>query len=318
MKYGLPYKGSKNRLAERITRFLPEGEHLIDLFCGGCAVSHAALLRGKWAHVHINDADWRPPTLFKEILEGKYADEKRWIGREDFFRLKDTDPYVACVWSFGNDMRTYMYSSELEPFKRAIHYAVYFGDGAPLRELGHDPSFLNGIDETRARYSAVRRYFIGENVPRGQVYENVGRADAVTNIGRLRLQHMERRQSLPQCETNKATPRLTMSTLDYAEVEIPEGSVVYCDIPYIGTNVYDKKNKFDYERFYQWAESQAAPIFISSYEMPRDRFDVVAEWAHQSRICATKNYLVQERLFVPKRQKERGGGGPVQLSLFDD
>lgn len=38
-KYGLPYKGSKNKLAERIVDLLPKKKHLVDLFCGGCAVS---------------------------------------------------------------------------------------------------------------------------------------------------------------------------------------------------------------------------------------------------------------------------------------
>lgn len=58
MKYGLPYKGSKNKLAERIVRLLPKRTNLVDLFCGGCAVSHAALLMGKYEHVHINDINW--------------------------------------------------------------------------------------------------------------------------------------------------------------------------------------------------------------------------------------------------------------------
>lgn len=159
MKYGLPYKGSKNKLAERIVRLLPEADHLIDLFCGGCAVSHAALLRGKWPHVHVNDADWRCPELFVNALQGKYADERRWVSREDFERLKLSDPYVACVWSFGNNMRNYLYSRDLEPLKRAVHYAVFFADYAPAVSLGHDLSFLSGIDGAERRYSAVRRYF---------------------------------------------------------------------------------------------------------------------------------------------------------------
>ncbi len=232
MRYGLPYKGSKAKLAERIVRFLPNGEHLIDPFCGGCAVSHAALLRGKWAHVHANDVDWRMPALFKDALAGKYADERRWIGREDFFRLKDTDPYVACVWSFGNNMRDYMYAADVEPIKCAIHYAVLFNDCAPLLELGYDPSFLDGIEGVRARYSALRRYFLGTGERHGELYENIERAERIKNMGRARLQHRERQanvKSLAECAT--ASPTLTTSSTDYANVAIPEGSVVYCDPP---------------------------------------------------------------------------------------
>lgn len=159
MKYGLPYKGSKNKLAERIVRLLPKRTNLVDLFCGGCAVSHAALLMGKYEHVHINDINWMCPTLFINALQGKYNDERRWISRDDFFRLKDSDPYVAVVWSFGNNMRDYLYSREIEPLKRAIHYALFFSDYSLGKELGHDFSFIDPISDPQQRYIAIKHYF---------------------------------------------------------------------------------------------------------------------------------------------------------------
>lgn len=159
MKYGLPYKGSKNKLAERIVRLLPKRNHLIDLFCGGCAVSHAALLIKKYEHIHINDVNWMCPTLFMDALAGKYNNDTRWISREDFFRLKDSDPYVAVVWSFGNNMRDYLYSKEIEPLKKAIHYAMFFSDYSLGKELGHDLSFIDPIHDIQKRYIAVKRYF---------------------------------------------------------------------------------------------------------------------------------------------------------------
>lgn len=159
MKYGLPYKGSKNKLAERIVRLLPKRTNLVDLFCGGCAVSHAALLMGKYEHVHINDINWMCPTLFINALQGKYNDERRWISRDDFFRLKDSDPYVAVVWSFGNNMRDYLYSREIEPLKRAIHYALFFSDYSLGKELGHDFSFVDTISDPQQRYIAIKHYF---------------------------------------------------------------------------------------------------------------------------------------------------------------
>ena len=159
MKYGLPYKGSKNKLAERIVSLLPKRTHLIDLFCGGCAVSHAALLRNKYEHIHINDINWMCPTLFIDALNGKYQNETRWISREDFFRLKDTDPYVAVVWSFGNNLRDYLYSKEIEPLKKAIHYAIFFRDYSLGKKLGYDLSFIDPNSDIQRRYAAVKRYF---------------------------------------------------------------------------------------------------------------------------------------------------------------
>lgn len=181
MKYGLPYKGSKNKLAERIVSLLPKRTHLIDLFCGGCAVSHAALLRNKYEHIHINDINWICPTLFIDALNGKYQNETRWISREDFFRLKDTDPYVAVVWSFGNNLRNYLYSKEIEPLKKAIHYAIFFRDYTLGKELGYDLSFIEPISDIQRRYAAVKRYFSQFGHFQQQIFEGDNRISQIGN-----------------------------------------------------------------------------------------------------------------------------------------
>ncbi len=200
MKYGLPYKGSKNKLAERIVRLLPKRTHLVDLFCGGCAVSHAAMVMKKYEHIHINDLNWMCPTLFIDALSGKYNNETRWISREDFFRLRDTDPYVAVVWSFGNNLRDYLYSQEIEPLKKAIHYAMFFSDYSLGRELGHDLSFIDPIKDIQQRYIAVKRYFSQYGHFQQQSFE--GGQMQVEHFARTeRLSHLRGRpseNSLPQ------------------------------------------------------------------------------------------------------------------------
>lgn len=354
MKYGLPYKGSKNKLAERIVSLLPKRTHLIDLFCGGCAVSHAALLRNKYEHIHINDINWICPTLFIDALNGKYQNETRWISREDFFRLKDTDPYVAVVWSFGNNLRDYLYSKEIEPLKKAIHYAIFFRDYTLGKELGYDLSFIEPISDIQRRYAAVKRYFSQFGHFQQQSFEGGQncrdcRAQKLTTES-IRLENAERwntraifqkkkiqtpkRTSIrrkPQlhctdCNTESDNypcreirggrfSNITSSVLDYAKVEISNDSVIYCEIPYEDTNVYNKAEGFDYERFYDWCEHQTQPVFISSYQMPDDRFDCIEEFSHRSTLSATANNLVTERIYVPKHQKERGNRA-IQLSLF--
>ena len=124
--YGLSMKGSKSKLAERIVSLFPRATHLYDLFCGGSAISHCALLKNKYQHIHINDINPMMPGAFIKALQGGFDDEDRWISREDFFRLKDTDPYVAICFSFGNDLKTYCYGKEVEPLKKALHYAIFF------------------------------------------------------------------------------------------------------------------------------------------------------------------------------------------------
>ena len=137
MRYGVPYQGSKNKICKWVIDNLPSGNVLVDLFAGGCSVTHAAMLSGKWDYFIANDIG-DAPEVFINAIEGKYAAENRWISREDFERLKDTDPYVSLCWSFGNDRSNYLYAREVEPWKKALHYARVFGDTSLLREMGID------------------------------------------------------------------------------------------------------------------------------------------------------------------------------------
>ena len=134
MRYGVPYRGSKNKIADWVVDHLPDGKTLVDLFAGGCAVTHAAILAGKWENFIINDLS-DAPEVFENAVNGKYANEKRWISRKDFYKLKDSDPYVRFCWSFGNNGRDYLYAKEVEPWKKALHYARVFGDTSLLRNM---------------------------------------------------------------------------------------------------------------------------------------------------------------------------------------
>ena len=142
-RYGIPYKGSKNSIARKIVSFLPSADVLIDICAGGCAITHAALelcegLAPKWKRIIANDICEMPLKLFRGAICGEYADEKRWIDRETFQKLKDVDPYVRYCWSFGNNGIDYLYAQEVEPWKKALHYARVFGDTSLLRNMGID------------------------------------------------------------------------------------------------------------------------------------------------------------------------------------
>lgn len=123
------------------------------------------------------------PTLFIDALNGKYNDESRWISHEDFSRLKDTDPYVAIVWSFGNNMRNYLYSREIEPLKKAIHYAIFFSDYSLGKELGYDLSFIDHIPDLQKRYIAVKHYFSKHDNIHQVSFDDAGGAEKVETAG---------------------------------------------------------------------------------------------------------------------------------------
>ena len=118
----MPYKGSKNAIAEKLINAMPDAEYFVDLFGGGGAMSHCAALSHKYKKVIYNELEPLVYKGFTMAIHGEYSKEKRWISREDFHKLKTVDPYAVLCFSFGNTMKGYAYSKEIEPWKRALHY----------------------------------------------------------------------------------------------------------------------------------------------------------------------------------------------------
>lgn len=136
VRYGVPYKGSKNQIAEWVCSHFPVATNFYDLFCGGCSITHAAMLKSDFQCFFINDIDGRASRLFLDSINGQLSAEKRWISREDFFKLKETDPYILFCWSFGNAGEDYLYSREVESWKKALHYAYVFNDVSLFEGFG--------------------------------------------------------------------------------------------------------------------------------------------------------------------------------------
>ena len=311
-KYGVSYKGSKSKIVDKLAEVIPYRgiDNFYDLFAGGCAVTHKMYLEGRYKHYYANDIDGRALRLFCDGLKGKYANETRWISREDFFNLKDCDPYVSCCWSFGNNQRDYLYSRAIEPYKKACHYAIVFGDFALLKDLYPDVGAaceitLNGIvdiHERRIKFRSVIGCKLAERSNSGLM-----RLSQENDVDRLEsLERLERLQSLESLERLES---FEYSVSDYKAVEIKPNSVIYADIPYISTNTYDGTSSvvqpFNHEEFYDWCCKQKELVLISEYYMPADRFTKVWSTNHVQSLCATKTSSVQECLFVPTHQLEK-------------
>ena len=310
--YGVSYKGSKSRIVEKLVEAIPYVgvDNFYDLFAGGCAVTHKMLLDGRFKHYFANDIDGQALRLFYDGLKGKYANETRWISREDFFNLKNSDPYVSCCWSFGNNQRDYLYSKSIEPYKKACHYAIVFGDFSLLKDLYPDVgaacevalSGMWGIHERRIKFRSVIDCKLAERSNSWLL-----RLSQENDVDRLEsLERLERLQSLERLERLE---RFEYSVSDYKDVEIKPNSVIYADIPYISTNTYNKKSStsqsFNHDEFYGWCYKQNELVLISEYYMPKDRFTKVWSTNHVQSLCATKTSSVQECLFVPTHQLEK-------------
>lgn len=135
MRYGITYKGSKNRIAEDIINRLPSGERFVDLFGGGFAMSHCALLSGKYESVLYNDIEPLIVDLIRRAINGEFNYDRftpKFISREEFFANKDKDGYIKYIWSFSNNGKDYIYGRKIEPIQKQMHNLIVFNKQSDL------------------------------------------------------------------------------------------------------------------------------------------------------------------------------------------
>ena len=315
-RYGIPYMGSKNSIAQEIVNLLPPRENLYDLFCGGCAITHCAIENNKFSNYYINDLQPKQAQFFLDCVNGKYKNETRWIDRDTFFKEYENSPYISCVWSFGNKGATYIYGKDIEPLKKALHYAIVFNDYSLLKEQGYDIPNFSDIESMSERRKRICKFM-------KTTYKEI-------NSNMQPLQNLERLENLNRID--KLSDRIKATCLDYSQVEIKANSVIYCDIPYENTSNYlvnrngksRVKSIFDYERFYEWACNQKELVVISSYEIKDNRFTCVWQREKNSLLNQHKGQkkVVIERLYIPNHQLEIWNSynnliDKKQLSIFD-
>lgn len=302
MRYGIPYIGSKNAIAEWVVNLLPEGDVLCDLFCGGCAITHCALLQNKYKKIIINDINDQLPNFFVECINGLHTVEKHteWVSREKFFAEKESDILIKLLWSFGNNGCDYLYGRNIEEYKKSLHECIFEGNAEKLKPYGYDIK----VDKNKKiydRYLDVRKQIKAKSKERSLT--------SLESLERLQnLENLERLQNL--------TDKIEAHSGDYQDIKIPEGAVIYCDIPYTCS---DRKARygvhFDYDRFYKWANEQEN-IFISEYWMP-DNFICIAE-KKKTVLCGNTNgKYANEKIFTNRKTLEKRTIIPMdQLSLF--
>lgn len=280
--YGLPYQGSKNKIAEFIISNLPRAEHFYDLFAGGCAITHCALVSGKYNHIHANDIQVKYPQLFYDAAHGKYRNENRVITRDEFFMFKYTDALVELCWSFGNGRTTYLWDKNIEDVKQAACKVIMCDDMINRRLY-----FYEFIKKLKSIMFVDQK----DKLIQLKTFESLERIQC--------LERLERIQCLECLGEMHILERLDISGKSYNEVEILPNSVVYCDPPYIGTKGYCVE--FDHEQFYEWLRNTNFPVYISEYTMPSD-FAIVASIDKISNFSATdKSTVKQENLYIHER-----------------
>ena len=170
----------------------------------------------------------------------------------------------------------------------ALHIAVQQG-WIPPEEISEQEYKLLKYD-LDGNYSDHMRGFVGF----GLSYGGKWFGGYARNYERVRNYSIESWNSLKRKHENLIDVNFT--NLNYSQVEIPDVSLIYCDIPYKDTTKYST-GSFDHEAFYSYAkqkQSEGHVVYVSEYEhnVP-EGWEVI--WRYESTKSIRNKDKVQEK-----------------------
>lgn len=299
-KFGLPYTGSKNRIAPWLMEMLPDCDHFVDVFSGGCAVSHAMILYGKAKKITLNDINGDVPALFLDALHGdleKYS-PYQWIDRTTFFEQKDTNPFIRLVYSFGYNGKCYLYSRQIEEYRHAVHSAITENKWSDFKKLCPEVcdntikalEFVESFDERRLVFQRELALSLRKlsDVDKNIKTKNPLYASSSTLSGHKCADQLERIKRIIDIKHSNFHSIQTKS-MDYRLLDIPNNSVVFCDPPYKDSAVKYNNTKFNHEDFYDWCIEKAKynDVYVTEYNIDHPNFQLIGEKARQFSLNAT-------------------------------
>lgn len=299
--FGLPYLGSKNAIAIDILRFLPAGRRFCDLCGGGGAVTHAALTSYKWDEVLYNEISPLVVRAFRMAMHGRFANEKRWISREDFMRFKTVDPYTAFCFSFGNNLIEYVYARENELWFKALHYARMFKNFSLFREWEID------TDGTAKDFKLHREEYLAK------YKKHTGQCNEIKEFMHCNhLQALTRIQSLADA-LGPLESKLTITCDTYLNYQYRDGDIVYLDVPYQDTKCRSYSG-FDSDEFYNWAKTRQYQVFFSSFA--DDSLPFYRVWEKNRIVGLDEQRYTKTECIYSNQPVEKPSLLPIQLTLF--
>lgn len=261
--YGLPYQGSKRRIAKTLVALIKtnfkESLPIYDLFGGGGSVFMECLYQG--LDCFYNDVDELTCETLKLVLTmNKDKIAKIPVSREKFLEIKGKDKLTRVdnlrliINSFGNNKTDYVYSKDVSGTKYYLVKSIL--ENNPLEEA------LN--------YRKTKEYKEKESL-----LDNVWLQQTQVLQRLAQIEQIERLKQVSFCNNLNYTCEriLNKSYKDYSDLK---GCILYCDPPYENTNQQGYTGVFNSKEFYDWCVEMAKNniVLVSSYKINDPRFEL--------------------------------------------
>ncbi len=220
------------------------------------------------------------PIILKDRKKGQWYVEPfvggaNMIDKVDGNRIgADSNEYLIAMWQGLQENKSRPYLIEKELYNKAR-------DFFNKSEYSTFDEFMIGWIGWMGSYNG--RFFDG-----GYSGHSVGKRDYITE----QIRNTENQIS--------KIKEIHFVYSSYDKLEIPNNSIIYCDIPYKDTKQYSSSKNFNHNNFWNWAREKSQDgheVFISEYNAPDD-FKCIWQMEVTNSMNTTKTYKPTERLFT--------------------
>ncbi len=297
---GLPYQGSKKKVAKKIVEIIKQnfgtGKTVYDVFGGGGAITAECLING--LDVRYNDHCSFITAAFQKVINS----DRDWlktliINRDEFLEIRAKqektldDELKLLVNSFGNDRRSYLYAKSFSDDKYRLAVEII---------ARHD--VFSGYKQTETYRNAARPFDVGKS-EKNQALSQIQRLQQLQQL--QQLQRLQQLQQLQQLQRLQQLQQLEITNKDYRAFSDVKGAVFYLDPPYENSDVdgYSDSARFNHSEFYDWAVNMAREniVLLSSYTVSDERFEEVFRFeTARSTLSGGTDKARCEKLFMVK------------------
>jgi len=296
---GLPYMGSKRKLAPKIIKKIlsdnSNTKYFYDLFGGGGAISFYISNNYPDIKVFYNEYNKGVVELLKKIKKDEITKEfYNFIDRESFIKNKDKDDWIGglskTVYSFGNNQKSYLYGKEIELYKYLLHKIIIDNSIKHLEEFNkkYDMKLnLSKKDDIRDRKLEISKEIRKILKEQNNIIKRL-----------FQVEHLDRLKNLENLK-NKINFEILNYSYDEVKIKTPiNETIIYLDPPYKNTGKYQKD--IDHNKLKDYIHSSHYTIYLSSYENVYDMY-LVDEYEHRSSLSSTANNKVIEKLYCNRK-----------------
>ena len=299
MYCGIPYMGSKRKLAPELIDFMirenPNAKYFYDLFGGGGAMSFQTLNHPQIERVFYNELNTGVVELLKDVLRnGVTSKYYEFVNRETFDKNKNKNNWFGgmckTIYSFGNNQKEYIYGKKIEKHKELCHNVIVKKCEKSLLKINETLEINFSIDIPNTLFLMSETI----NQRRLRFCKSIKGRFGAEHLERL--QHLERLAHLEKLKHLKYLEKLKISNLSYEKVNIKtpvSETIIYLDPPYFKKGKY--QNDINHDDLYNYIKKSKYKIYLSSYE---SELKCVFKKKHRCTLSATSNNEVTEKLFV--------------------